>query len=57
MPLLLILTLASVAVAQTPSCVLKLSNQQLIIYRAGDVLTRAFAPLEAGLHVSKPAFR
>lgn len=42
---LLLLTLASVAAAQTPKCV-PASNQQLIIYRAGS-LTRAFAPLEA----------
>ncbi len=42
--LLLLLSLASAAAAQTPNCVPP-SNQQLIIYRAGS-LTRAFAPLE-----------
>ena len=39
----LALSLASLAVAQTPNCVPP-SNQQLIIYRAGS-LTRAFKPL------------
>jgi molybdate/tungstate transport system substrate-binding protein len=43
--LLLTLTLASAAVAQTTNCAPP-SNQQLIIYRAGS-LTRAFKPLEA----------
>jgi len=41
--LLLILPLATAALAQTPKCVAP-SSQQLIIYRAGS-LTRAFAPL------------
>jgi molybdate/tungstate transport system substrate-binding protein len=43
--LLLTLSLAPAAAAQTPACV-PASSQQLIIYRAGS-LTRAFAPLEA----------
>jgi molybdate/tungstate transport system substrate-binding protein len=42
--LLLTLSLASVAAAQSPKCVPP-SNQQLIVYRAGS-LTRAFKPLE-----------
>jgi ABC-type molybdate transport system substrate-binding protein len=42
--LLLILSLASAAIAQTPKCAPP-SNQQLIVYRAGS-LTRAFKPLE-----------
>src|ERR1700733_10418931 len=43
--LLLTLTLASAAAAQTTNCAPP-SNQQLIVYRAGS-LTRAFKPLEA----------
>jgi molybdate/tungstate transport system substrate-binding protein len=43
--LLLTLSLASFAAAQTPKCVPP-SSRQLIIYRAGS-LTRAFKPLEA----------
>src|SRR3984885_6945990 len=43
--LLLTLTLASAAIAQTTNCAPP-SNRQLIIYRAGS-LTRAFKPLEA----------
>src|SRR5580658_6626307 len=42
--LLLTLTLAAAAVAQTTNCAPP-SNQQLVIYRAGS-LTRAFQPLE-----------
>src|SRR5580658_5829923 len=42
---LLTLTLASAAIAQTTNCA-PASSQQLIIYRAGS-LTRAFEPLEA----------
>ncbi len=42
--LLLTLSLASAAAAQTPKCVPS-SSRQLIIYRAGS-LTRAFTPLE-----------
>ncbi len=42
--LLLALTLASAAAAQTKNCMAP-SNQQLIIYRSGS-LTRAFKPLE-----------
>src|ERR1700733_9425061 len=42
---LLTLTLASAAIAQTTNCAPP-SNRQLIIYRAGS-LTRAFKPLEA----------
>ncbi|HEY2381402.1 MAG TPA: substrate-binding domain-containing protein [Terriglobia bacterium] len=42
--LILCVGLASVAEAQTPNCV-PLSNQQMIIYRAGS-LTRAFQELE-----------
>src|SRR5438034_9213686 len=41
--LLLVLSLASAAIAQTLNCV-PASSQQLIIYRAGS-LTRAFTPL------------
>jgi molybdate/tungstate transport system substrate-binding protein len=57
--LLLALTLASAATAQTPNCALP-SNQQLIIYRAGS-LTRAFKPLvdkftcETGIQVKDVA--
>jgi len=43
--LLLTLSLASAAIAQATNCA-PLSNQQVIIYRAGS-LTRAFKPLEA----------
>src|SRR5580658_4240967 len=42
---LLTLTLASAAIAQTTNCAPP-SNQQLVVYRAGS-LTRAFKPLEA----------
>ena len=57
--LLVTLSLAVVATAQTPNCVPS-SDRQLIIYRAGS-LTRAFTPLEAaftcqtGIHVKDVA--